>query len=140
MTAESRSAQSDCRDRAWWRREAARAGSDWVGILATHAKAIAAWRRRHDPDYDGATTTVCPTCGAAPCINAPFCTACADADARARPAPKTIIEIIMMAVRGRGLAALKEPANLERLSRCDPAALAQIDQQLTKFKDTVRCR
>ena len=34
-------------DRAWWRLEARRVGSDWPDVLALHAAVIAAWRRRH---------------------------------------------------------------------------------------------
>jgi hypothetical protein len=49
---------------------------------------------------------------------------------RARPTPQTTIEALIYCVRERGLAALKEPANLERLSRCDEAALAEIDRRI----------
>jgi hypothetical protein len=48
-------------------------------------------------------------------------------DARSRPTPQVTIEAILSCVRERGIAALKELANLERLSRCDEAALAQIE-------------
>jgi hypothetical protein len=37
-------------DRAWWRLEARRVGSDWPAVLALHAEVVAAWRARHDPD------------------------------------------------------------------------------------------
>jgi hypothetical protein len=39
----------------------------------------------------------------------------------------------MYCVRERGLAALKEPANLERLMRCDEAAKEQIDRRIAKL-------
>ena len=39
-----------------------------------------------------------------------------------RGTPQTTIEAIMLTVRAPGVAALKEPANLERLSRSDSAA------------------
>jgi len=39
------------RDRAWWRAEARRVGSDWFAVLALHASVVATWRARHDPDY-----------------------------------------------------------------------------------------
>jgi hypothetical protein len=54
-------------------------------------------------------------------------------DPRNRPTPQTIIEAILFCVRERGLAALKEPANLERLSRCDATAKARIDQRIEKL-------
>jgi hypothetical protein len=54
-------------------------------------------------------------------------------DPQARPTPQVTIEAILHCVRERGLAALKEPANLERLARCDAAAKAQIDQRIGKL-------
>ena len=39
-----------------------------------------------------------------------------------RATPQTTVEAIMVAVLERGLAALKDAANVERLSRCDLAA------------------
>jgi hypothetical protein len=54
------------------------------------------------------------------------------------PTPQATIEAIMFAIRARGVAALKEPATKERLSRCDASALAQIDQRITKFKESGR--
>ena len=51
----------------------------------------------------------------------------------ARPTPQTTIEAILYCVRERGVSALKEPENLERLSRCDEAARAQINQRIAKL-------
>jgi hypothetical protein len=102
----------------------------------------------------------CATCGGRPCANPSFCAACRKADAhhqaRAsrppanwnemslvalwhhhdsnRPRPQANIEAIMHSVRERGLGALQEPATLERLSRCDAAALAQIDNRIVKLR------
>jgi hypothetical protein len=59
---------------------------------------------------------------------------------RERPTPQTTIEAIMYCVRERGVGALKEPANLERLPRCDAEALAQIDQRITKLRQSGRLR
>ena len=44
--------------------------------------------------------------------------------------PQTTVEAIMYCVRERGLGALNEAANVERLSRCDPAAGAQINKRI----------
>jgi hypothetical protein len=49
------------------------------------------------------------------------------------PTPQVTIEALMHCVRQRGLAALKEPANVERLARCDAAAKAQIDGRIKKL-------
>src|SRR5262245_27028909 len=53
---------------------------------------------------------------------------------RQRPTPQTTIEAIMFTVRERGPKALHEPANIQRLSRCDEATLAQIDAGVAKLK------
>jgi hypothetical protein len=52
-----------------------------------------------------------------------------------RPTPQPTIEAIMYCVRVRGTKALHEPANIERLSRCDMAALTRIDARIAKIKD-----
>jgi hypothetical protein len=107
----------------------------------------------------------CPTCGAAPCASPSFCRICREADGRQkptdertkflrklldpnvgldkarrllndrRPTPEATVEAILYSVRERGVAALKEPANVDRLSRCDQAALAEIDRRVAKLKD-----
>jgi hypothetical protein len=51
-----------------------------------------------------------------------------------RPTPQTTIEAIMWCVRERGLAALKERINQERLSRCDAAARQQINKRIERLK------
>jgi hypothetical protein len=53
---------------------------------------------------------------------------------RNRPIPQVTIEAVLYCVRERGLAALQEPANLERLSRCDEAARAQINERIAKLE------
>lgn len=53
---------------------------------------------------------------------------------RNRPTPQVTIEAVLYCVRECGLAALKEPANLERLSRCDEAARAQINDRIAKLE------
>jgi hypothetical protein len=49
---------------------------------------------------------------------------------RQRRTPQTTIEAIMYTVQTRSVAALKEPANIERLSRCDGAAKDEINQRI----------
>jgi hypothetical protein len=57
----------------------------------------------------------------------------------ARPAtPQTTIEAVLHCVRERGAAALKEPANVERLSRCDAASRQQINSRIKKLIETKR--
>jgi hypothetical protein len=55
-------------------------------------------------------------------------------DPRNRPTPEVVVEAIMIAVRERGLAALKEPATAERLERCDAAAKAEIERRIAKLR------
>lgn len=50
-----------------------------------------------------------------------------------RPTPQTTVEAIMVAVRERGLAALEEAANVERLVRCDQVARRQINERITRL-------
>jgi hypothetical protein len=47
--------------------------------------------------------------------------------------PRATVETIMVAVRERGLAALKDAANVERLARCDQAARAQINRRIARL-------
>jgi hypothetical protein len=49
-----------------------------------------------------------------------------------RATPQTTVEAIMVAVRARGLAALEEAANVERLVRCDQVARRQINERITR--------
>jgi hypothetical protein len=51
-------------------------------------------------------------------------------DPRNHPTPKVTIEAVIHSIRERGLAALKEPANVERLSHCNAAAKAEIEQRI----------
>ena len=48
--------------------------------------------------------------------------------------PQATIEAIMVTVRARGVAALKEPANVERLKRCDDATKAEINRRITMLQ------
>jgi hypothetical protein len=44
--------------------------------------------------------------------------------------PGATIEAVMFSVRERGVAALEEPKNIERLSRCDASARAEINRRI----------
>ena len=46
------------------------------------------------------------------------------------PTPQSVVEAIMHSVRTRGIGALDEPETLERLTRCDAAALKQINKRI----------
>ena len=48
--------------------------------------------------------------------------------------PQSAIEAIMHSVRARGIAALEEVDNVERLSRCDEAALAEIKRRCLQLR------
>ena len=114
--------------RDWWRREAARLGCDWNAVMELRVSVA---------------PLTCGVCGTAPCANPSFCAACGLADQRElrlvqreaepRPTPQTTVEAILYCVKARGLSALQEAANLERLGRCDAAALAQIEKRMAKI-------
>jgi hypothetical protein len=55
-------------------------------------------------------------------------------DARARPTPKATVEAIWHAVRERGLTALIEPSNQERLKSCDPDARAELARRIETLR------
>jgi hypothetical protein len=55
-------------------------------------------------------------------------------DPRRRSTPQSASEAVMVAVRARGIAALEEPANIERLSRCDEAARARINAFIERME------
>ena len=110
----------------------------------------------HAPATDNGVFA-CVVCGTNPCINPSFCIACRRGDAllpaenrRCHPkgwgsaavdprhsrqpgTPQTTIEAIIYTVRARGLLALKEPANIERLLRCDTAARTEINKQIANL-------
>ena len=55
-------------------------------------------------------------------------------DPRRWPTPKATVEAIMYCVRERGVAALKKPANIERLSRCHDAAQVEIQRRISALR------
>jgi hypothetical protein len=143
-------------DRNWWRVEARRVGSDWGGVLAVHAKVVAAWRRRHDPDYGGLAG---PEASRHPGHhrNLPhghlILAAAANGDLPAgdhrraavavvedQPshgrAAESTVEALMFTLRA-GLGALKQPNTLRRLSELNVTQLRHVMVRLQKFKPEI---
>jgi len=56
-------------------------------------------------------------------------------DPQRHATPQSTIEAILFCVRTRGLAALKEPDNQERLSHCDEAAMKQIRDRIERMRE-----
>jgi hypothetical protein len=54
-------------------------------------------------------------------------------DPKRHPTPQSTIDAVLHCVRTRGVEALKEPANIERMMRCDEAAKTQINTRLAKL-------
>jgi hypothetical protein len=52
---------------------------------------------------------------------------------RRNKTPQTTIEAVLYAVRDRGLEALKEPANIARLSTCDETAKTEINERIARL-------
>jgi hypothetical protein len=48
---------------------------------------------------------------------------------------QTTIEAVIYCVRERGLAALREPANRQRLMTCDNAARAEVNRRIAKLEE-----
>jgi hypothetical protein len=56
-------------------------------------------------------------------------------DPRRYATPQSTIEAILYCVRTRGLAALKEPGNEERLDRCDTKAKTEIKERIEALRE-----
>jgi hypothetical protein len=120
-------------DLAWWAAERESTGTDWHTLLLDTVRAL----RLIAP---------CDVCECEPCPMPSFCRSAREADAKRarerpqvrkpqpRPTPQATIEAIKQSVRDGGLAALKQPGNRERLSRCDAAARMEIDRWLQQRK------
>jgi hypothetical protein len=87
----------------------------------------------------GPDAKTCNVCGRPPWRhNDSFCRACREANQhrqhaqpkRHRPTPETTIEAILYGVRQRGIGALTEPDNIERLSRCDERARSDVNRRI----------
>jgi transposase len=92
----------------------------------------------------------CDVCGAAPCINPGFCSACRRADRRRAQAsaqvvdldgvrrdhgvPQATIEALMHSLRERGLTALEEQATKRRLSELSEEQLIEVGNRLQRLK------
>jgi hypothetical protein len=64
------------RDREWWRKEAARCGSDWAGIARLLSECIV------HLEHLIADAQACDVCGQTPCVNPTFCDLSRDIDRR----------------------------------------------------------
>jgi hypothetical protein len=51
-----------------------------------------------------------------------------------RSTPQTTIEAVLYSVRERGLAALREPSNQQRLMTFDDAARAEVNRRIAKLE------
>jgi hypothetical protein len=49
--------------------------------------------------------------------------------------PQSTIEAILFSVHSRGITALEELSNQERLARCDATAREQIDERIEKMRE-----
>src|SRR5436309_5383247 len=100
-------------DREWWQREARRSGFDWEGVIALHLDVLERLELIEADVCDCARPKPKP-----------------QLKPKQRPTPQVTIEAILYCVRERGPKALHEPDNVERLARCDKAALAQVDTRI----------
>jgi hypothetical protein len=83
---------------------------------------------------------VCELCGCQPCETPTFCKLALEDERKRRamppppprppPTPQTTVEAIMYCARERGIAALTEPSNIDRLSHCDSHAKAEINRRI----------
>jgi hypothetical protein len=52
---------------------------------------------------------------------------------RPRKTPQSTIEAVIFSVRERGVAALEEPANIERLLECDDDSRIEINERIARL-------
>ena len=113
------------------------------GVQRILSEAFAPYRCAVLDDSTNDNELFCDICFVAPCFTPGFCNLCREDEARRRrqvppptpkskerPTPRTTIEAIIWCVRERGPQALHETANIDRLSRCDEAAIAEIDRRM----------
>jgi hypothetical protein len=55
-------------------------------------------------------------------------------DPRDRATPQSVVEAVIVSVIERGLGALEEPKNLDRLGRCDAQARAEVGRRVAKLE------
>ena len=97
------------------------------GFCALRRKADAEKRPPHDPHIHQLLKLMEPDISldhAWKVINAP----------RNRPTPQVTVEAIVLSVQERGIGALKDPSNIDRLKRCDTAAKAEINRRIEKWE------
>jgi hypothetical protein len=109
-----------CRDREWWCQEARQQGSDWNAVTSLALDII----RSH-------------------CFESSFMRACREDDERRkpsaprkpvpRPTPQSTIDAVAYCVQVRGIDALREPANQQRLRTFDTAARDQLNRRIAKL-------
>jgi len=130
--------------------------TSWRGVAITQANMIEIARRL-------ATQYECRTCGRAPCSTPGFCRLCRQADrkaAKAKPDPKierqgvsldrayavlnrdhgaaaSMIEALMLGLRERGIAALKEPEVRARLAQLSNDQAVEVAERLQRLKREV---
>jgi hypothetical protein len=95
-----------------------------------------------------AASVYCETCGSSPCVNPSFCETCRRIEQEQprqppsahapRPTPQAVVAALLHCVRERGIAALQEPINRERLARCDAVARQQINARIEKLSGGAR--
>jgi hypothetical protein len=134
--------------RDFWETESRLQGTDWPGLLSAHAEMLHRARLTHcssyrESDWGQRVEAIAAEnkSNETPKIKQLRAlmddSVSLDAAWRVlngdRPTPRTTIEAIMYCVRERGLAALGEPKNQQRLSESDEAARAEINQRIAKL-------
>jgi hypothetical protein len=105
-------------DREWWQREARHCGFDWEGLIRSHLGVLQRLKLIEADVCDCARQKPKQQTTPKP---------------RPRPTPQATIEAILYCVREHGPMVLHEPDNVERLARCDKAALAQVDTRIANL-------
>jgi hypothetical protein len=111
--------------------------SDWK-VLAEEAWNAPSWKeaaQQHDRSKSGSEGADIVRARRLLADSVSLDCACRElSDTRNRPTPKATVDALVYCVRQRGLVALEEPANVDRLSRCDADSRQQLNSRIEKLE------
>jgi hypothetical protein len=111
-------------DREWWATESRRQGTDWGSLGQAAIAVVVGLMQRVDDELGRHSFEI----GVERLAKEKLAKQNKVAKPQPRPTPQVTIEAIMLAVRERGIDALKEPAIQDRLQSCDERAREQINR------------
>jgi hypothetical protein len=122
------------RDRAWWRVETRRLGSDWLGITQLNAEVIATWRARRDLDRKGHGMREGRIPKGQDAMSLDALRAHVDCTRGCDGAPRSTFDALHYELRSRGVAALEHPSCRRRLVELSAKQLRELMAALIRIR------